>query len=197
VTDNNDAGQRPNANYKLSKPDNAADTGEEGLTFYYNREKRLAKAPQSVKDLYKENKNNRFNLLRPLIADKPRATVFFTIILLCAAIFLLSVLGYFDRVYRLERNKLEISGTVFEGTTIIILKKTIDSRLSAYTGAVDIAVSPPVEDENEQFSVFYHRVFFTLEPEEEYRFAVPFDTPELLLVFQTEKTSLQIRIKPE
>ena len=196
-----DDGQRPNVNYKLSKSDNAPLPGEEGLTFYYNRERRLAKAPQQVKDLYKENNHKGFNLLRPLIADKPRATIFFAIIILCVTILMLSVLGYFDKTYRLEGNKLEITGTIFEGTTIMVVKKTINSRTSVYTGAVDIAVSPPETDiesiEDEQYPVYYHRIFFSLEPEEEYRFAVPFDSPELLAVIQTDKSSLRIKIKSE
>jgi hypothetical protein len=193
MTDETGNIQRPNAKYKLSKGDNADITREEELTFHYNRERRLAKASQAVRDLYKEQKFNRFNLIRPLIADKPRATIFFSIIILCTAILLLSVLGYFDKFYKLEGNKLEISGTVFEGTTIITVKKIINSRLSVYTGAVDVAVSPPVETD-EQYPVFYHRLFFTFEPEEEYHFAVPFDSTELLLVFQTEKSSLKIKL---
>jgi hypothetical protein len=196
MTDSTGNIQRPNAKYKLSKGDNADIKQGEGLPFYYNRERRLSKAPQAVRDLYKGKKFNRFNLLHPLIADKPRALIFFLIIILCAVIMILSVLGYFGKTYKLERNKLEISGVVYEGTTIITVKKTINSTMQVYTGAVDIAVSPPAETD-EQYRVFHHRIFFTLEPEEEYRFAIPFDSPELLFVFQTEKSSLRTKIKLE
>jgi len=41
---------RPNAAYKLSGEGNPPDNSE--LVFYYNREKRLEKAPQPVRDLY-------------------------------------------------------------------------------------------------------------------------------------------------
>jgi len=193
---------RPNEKYKLSKGEESLNPEDEKLTFYYNRERRLEKAPQIVKDLYVEaakieagKKQSRFNFIRPLIADKPRAMLFVTILLMCAAIFVLSLLGYFSNSYSLEENKIEISGTVFEGTTIVVLRKTVNSK-TAYTGAVDIVVSIPVQPD-EEMPLFQHRVYFTLEQEEEYRFAVPFDSPELLMVVQTEKSSLQIKFKPK
>ncbi|MDR1837217.1 MAG: hypothetical protein LBQ89_06110 [Treponema sp.] len=185
---------RPNANYKLSKPDGYTPTEEE-LNFYYSRERRLAKAPQSVKDLYTGKKQNRFNLLRPLIADKPRAILFFTIVVICLAILLLSILGYFDKSFSFDGNKLEISGIRYEEITIVMVKKTVKSR-TAYSGAVDIAVSPVVQNPDDQYPVFYHRIFFSLEPEEEYSFTVPFDDAELAMVLHSEKSALKITIKP-
>jgi len=194
--------KRPNANYKLSKPDNVEDVhGEENLTFYYNRERRLAKAPQSVKNLYAEKKQTRFSIFGPLVADKPRAILFFSIVIMCAFIYALSLLGYFDNSFSLDGNKVEVSGTKFEDLAIVVLKKTVKKgNVGAYSGAVDIAVSPVVgkTSENEEFPVFYHRVYFYgTEPVEEYRFAVPFDSPELLIVLQTEKTSVNAKFKPE
>jgi len=190
---------RPNEKYKLSRSEESFNPENEKLTFYYNREHRLAKAPQEVKDLYAEQKKvNRFNLLQPLVADRPRATLFISILVLCVAIFMLSILGYFDKSYSLDGNKIEITGTKFEGVTIVVVKKTLKKGLSSsYTGAVDIAVSPVAGSEEEEFPVFYHRVFFSMEPVEEYRFAAPFDSPELLMALQTEKNTLQIRFKPE
>jgi hypothetical protein len=108
-------------------------------------------------------------------------------------------MGFFDNSYTLDGNKVEISGTKFEDVVIVVLKKTVKkgaSRSNAYSGAVDVAVSP-LASGNEEFPVFYHRVFFTMEPVEEYRFAVPFDSPELLMVLQTEKNSINARFKPK
>jgi hypothetical protein len=195
---------RPNANYKLSKPDGPNKAAEENLVFYYNRERRLEKAPQAVKDLYNKDKNNRrFSLLGPLIADKPRATVFFTIILICVAIVIVTLVNKTGGVYSLEGNSISITGTRFEGATIVVLTKTVKKNAgNAYTGAVDIAVSYPVNggavySDGEDYPVFYHRIFFSMEPLEEYRFAVPFDPPEQLLIMQTEKNTLQIKFKPD
>lgn len=190
-----DLPHRPNAKYKLSKPDTAVNP-QEPLTFYYNREHRLAKAPQAVRDLYKDqNKFNRFNLLRPLIADKPRAMIFSSIVILCAAIVMLSLLGYINRSYSIEGNKLMISAAGYEGMAIVVLRKSVGNIKSAYTGAVDIAVSPVIRSMDEQYPIFQHRVFFTLELVEEYRFVVPFDSPEIAVVLQTEKSVLKITVK--
>jgi hypothetical protein len=188
--------QGPNANYKLSNSDNKP--AQEGLTFYYNRERRLENAPDNIKGLYKEQRQTRFSLFGPLVADKPRRILFLIIIFMCVLIFALSALGFFDRYYSLDGNRIDVSGTSFEGMTIVTITKTVRNQ-GAYTGLVDIAVSPFLsgQPEDGQFPVFYHRIFFTLENEEQYRFAVPFDTPELLMVLQTEKDILQLKFKSE
>jgi hypothetical protein len=189
-----DKPKRPNANYKLS---NENVTGNEELTFYYNRERRLEKAPQAVRDLYDENKTkNRSGLIRVLIADKPRAFAFFTIMIMMAVILILSLLNYTDSSYSLDGNKLEINGIKYEGMTIMAIKKIRKNTGNAYSGAVDIAVSP-VAQEGGKIPVFYHRIFFSLENEEEYRFTVPYESPEILLVLQTEKNTINIRYRPE
>jgi len=189
---------RPNANYKLSKPDGPNKAAEENLVFYYSRERRLEKAPQAVKDLYNKDKTAAgFNLLRPLVADKPRATVFFTIILVCVAIVIVTLMNKTGGVYSLDGNSILITGTRFEGATIVVLTKTVKKNAgNAYTGAVDIAVSYPVNG-GEDIPVFYHRIFFSMEPVEEYRFAVPFDFPDQMIILQTEKNALKIKFKPE
>ena len=187
--------KRPNEKYALSKGDDSA-PGQEGMTFHYNRERRLSTAPKEVQDIYKEKKPTRFGLLGSLVADKPRRMLFILIIVLCLAVLMLSRFGYFDATYLIDGNRLEVIGTKFEETTIVVIKKTVrDSH--PYTGAVDIAVSPSVKDEDENYPIFPHRVFFSLEKEEVYRFAVPFDTEELVMVLQTEKSTLQLKFKPE
>ena len=198
MTDDENKPKRPNANYKLSKPDNVSIDEEEDLHFYYNRERRLAKAPQSVRDLYTEKRVYRFNLLKPLIADKRRAILFFTIIIICAMIYAMSMLGYFDDSYSLDGNKIEISGTKFENMAVVALRKTVkkDSG-NAYSGAVDIAISPVAGGENEEIPIFYHRVYFTLDPVEEYHFVVPFYATELIMVLQTERRSINAKFKAE
>jgi hypothetical protein len=197
---------RPNANYRLSKE--SAD--EEQLVFYYNREERLAKAPQVVRDLYKkEEAPRRFGLFRSLVSTRPRAMMFGSIVMICAAILVLSILGYTSDAHDLDGNRVAIQAVRFEGAVIVTLKKTVQTGLFArepYTGAVDIAVSPAAragpaagggEGEAALPPVFIHRVFFTLEPAEEYRFAVPVDSGELVLVFHTEQKMLSVTIRPE
>ena len=170
---------------------------DEELNFYYNRERRLESAPQSVKDLYKEPVKNKLGLLGPLIADRPRRIMFFVIIFLCALIFALSRMGYLDSYHSLEGNRLDVSGLIVGENTIVIIKKTI-MNAEPYTGALDVAVSIPVKDPGasiEDISVFYHRVYLTLEKIEEFRFVVPFNANELLMVLQSEKSALQLNFK--
>jgi len=193
LTDNEQV-KRPNANYKLSN-ENVNVDGE--LTFYYNRERRLEKAPQAVRDLYDENKKiNRSGLIKVLVADKPRAMVFFTILIMTGVILILSLSNKIGDSYSLDGNKLEINGIKYEGMTIFAIRKTRKNIKNVYSGVIDIAVSPVVQ-EGEKFPVFYHRVFFSMENEEDYRFTVPFDSPELLMVLQTDKNTLKIKYKPE
>jgi len=186
---------RPNKKYELSNSDNIP-INDEGIVFHYKRENRLANAPKEVQDLYKEQKPARFGLLGPLVADRPRKILFFSIIALCLLIFALSRMGFFDTKHILDGNRIEISGTRFEGNTIIRLRKTAQ-KADVYTGTVDIAVSVLAGPE-EHFPVYNHRIFFTLEKEEEFRFAVPFDADEQLVFLNNERgTLIHIRFKPE
>jgi hypothetical protein len=198
----NDLPQRPNAKYKLSRGESGKDPyGEDRLVFHYNRERRLEKAPQAVRDMYTDNPKMRPGLLRSLTGDRPRASLFFVIVILCVLIFALSMFGKLDSSYSLGGHKIEIAGTRYEGTTIVVLRKTVKkNEAQPYSGAVEIAISPLLSGEQkieEEFPVFYHRVFFSLEAAEEYRFVVPFDTPDLLAILQTETGSVNIKFKPE
>ena len=169
--------KRPNANYNLSNQ-NSTKNEKEGLVFYYNREKRLENSPEAVKKLYRNEKPVRFSLFGPLVADRPRRVLFVIIVLMCGGILTLLFTGYFDITHELDGNKIEISSVSYEGNTIITLKKTAQKK-DAYTGAVDIAIAP---EDSDLTNIFYHRIFFSLENIESYKFVAPYDTPELLMV---------------
>ena len=95
----------------------------------------------------------------------------------------------------------------YEDSVIVTVNKTIPKpgiiRLfrsdQPYTGAVDIAVQPVAGADGDQplEDIFYHRIFFSLEPEENYRFSVPYDAGELALVFKTETKTLGLTVKPK
>jgi hypothetical protein len=188
--------RRPNAGYTLS----SRKVNEDEITFYYNRERRLAKAPQAVRDLYREEKPRRFGLLAPLIGSKPRAMMFGSIVLICAAMLILSIFGYTSDTHELDGNQLAVRALRYEGALMLELQKTVKkgglfgSAQAAYSGAVDIAVAPALREGagGGGLPVFSQRIFFTLEPKEAYRFALPFDAEALALVFQTEQKSLSI-----
>ena len=186
---------RPNAKYKLSNPDSRINPNE-NLLFHYNREHRLASAPEEVQNLYKEQKKSKFGLIGVLVADRPRRFLFLMIVFLCVLILSLSALGFFDASHPLDGNRVEVTGTIFEGNTIISIKKTVRNK-DAYTGAVVVAVTPITNESGAGSQIYTHTVFFTIEKEEQYRFAVPFDSLELGIVLQSEKSSVQFTIKPE
>jgi len=196
--------KRPNANYRLS----GQNVDERNLVFHYSREHRLAKAPQAVRDMYnKPQQPHRFNLIRPLVRTKPLAMMFASIIIICIFILVISALGLAGSSYNLDGNRVSIQAIQYEGATIVAVKKTIPkdiiSRFSSsaapYTGAVDIAVQPVMKTDADQRpeSAFYHKIFFTFEPEEIYRFSVPFDAKELALVFKTEQKTLGVTVKTD
>ena len=199
---NENTSNRPNANYKLSKEK----TREDELVFYYNRDRRLEKASQEVRDIYRLEGQTRFNLFKPLINTKPKRAMLVFIALLCIVILALSIFGYASDTYSLEGNELSIMAIKYDGAVILALRKTVKKNIlmrfnSVYTGAVDIAVSPALKSDSntsiEDIEVFYQRIFFSMEPEENYRFSVPFDAVDLLIVIKTEKKTISTTIKPE
>ena len=206
----NEEKKRPNANYKLSNENSDKNTREDQATFYYNRERRLAKAPQSVRDLYNMPRTHRFNLFKPLVKTKPLLMMFASIVIICLFILVISALGLMSNDHDLDGNQISIQAIRYEGISIIVVDKTVQkpglvgffrSGNTAYTGAVDIAVQPVMKADSGQDwqteNIFYHKIFFTLEPKEYYRFSVPFDVGELALVFKTETKTLGLTIKAE
>jgi len=202
--------QRPNAGYKLSNEN--ANLSEEKIVHYYNREHRLKKARKSVRDLCNTPPQRpRFNLLKPLVGTKPLAMMFFSIIVICVIIVALSLLGLTSADYTLDGNHVSVQAIRYEGAVIMAVDKStrkssgldrFSRSAPPYTGAVDIAVQPLLKDGEVRGEIpedlFFHKIFFTLEPQEYYRFSVPFDTDELAVVLRTETNkSLQLTVKAE
>jgi hypothetical protein len=187
--------KRPNANYPLTEKKSRDDE----MVFYYSRERRLANAPPNVRDLYSDTPKRKFGFFRSLTATKPLATVFFTILILCAAIFIISIFDLVGTGYVLDGNLVQAEAVKFQGETIVVLTKTVRDPEGAYTGPVDIGAAPAIPDgENaEDYPVYTHRIFFTLNAEEEYRFSLPFDAEKVLLILQSEQKSVQFTVKPK
>ncbi|MCL2194321.1 MAG: hypothetical protein FWB78_13120, partial [Treponema sp.] len=66
-----------------------------------------------------------------------------------------------------------------------------------YTGAVNIEVSPVPLLDQVPAPVSFHMVTFTGESPEFFRFAVPFDSDELEIIFRTEDRTLSVRVRVE
>jgi hypothetical protein len=195
--------QRPNAGYKLS---NENVKGDE-IIYHYSRERRLEKARQSVRDLCNTPlQRPRFNLLKPLVRTKPLAVMFFSIIIICVFIVALSLLGITGGTnYTLDGNHISVQAIRFEGAIIMAIDKSTKKKAPAYTGAVEIAVQPVLKDgeagaearSEVPEDIFFHKIFFTFEPQEYYRFSVPFDTDELAVVLRNERKTLRLTVKAE
>jgi hypothetical protein len=194
--DSNPSGRRrPNANYPLSEKK----TGDNELVFYYSRERRIANAPKNVQSLYGEVPQKKFGFFRVLTATKPLAILFASIMILCAILLIISVLGLNDPSHALGGNAVTVSAIKFQGETIVIMTKTAKDKSAAYTGLVDIAVSPaaPEGADPAEYPIFTHRIFFSLNPEEEYRFSLPFEADTLVFVLMGEQDTAQFTLKTE
>ena len=171
---------------------------EKDLVFHYSRSRRLENASETVRKLNQEGPRQRFSLVRPLTSSKPLVFLFISIILLCGISYLLTFFTGVKGDALFGGNALAISGFTFEGKTYISIKKTIKDQDNAYTGAVDIAVSPKddrYESDPEKINVKAERVFFTLEPVEEFKMAAPFAADELIILLQSEKEIQKKTIK--
>jgi len=202
MSDDSKEQKRPNANYKLSN-ENA-----EGVEIvkHYNRERRLEKASQAVRNMYEEQPRRRFGFFYSLLGTKPNAMLFGTIIFLCVVMLMLSLFGFTGDSRELDGYVLSVKGKKYEGTVLIEVRKTprkdkFARHLQPYTGPVEIAVFPAAEkgkEQNQQTTeVFFHKIYFTNnDQEEQYLFTVPFDHSELGFVFRTEKKTLSLTVKP-
>ncbi|MDR1287421.1 MAG: hypothetical protein LBK08_07420 [Treponema sp.] len=181
---------RPNAEYALSRPAEGEDP-----VFYYSRDRRLAKASESVRSLYREEPRRRMGFFRSLTATKPLAVLFASILILSAFIIVLAVFGGAENSYTLGGNRISVQAMKFEGATYLVLKKTAKDD-NVYTGLVDLAVAPEVSagKEGTPYPVFRNRIFFSLKDEEEYRFSVPFEADRLVMVIQGENGSLEFTV---
>ena len=202
MSDDNNENKRPNAKYKLS---NENPNVYREVVHHYSRERRLEKAPQAVRDMYKEQPRRRLGFMYTLVGTKPNAMLFGTILFLCALMLLLSFFGVTGDSHELDGNIIAIQGKKYDGMSIIEVKKTpkkniIGRRVKTYTGPVNIAVFPPAKSGSPQnqpaTDIYYNRIFFTGEQEERYSFTVPFAQDELALVFQTETKTVSFTFKP-
>jgi hypothetical protein len=98
----------------------------------------------------------------------------------------------------LSGSAMGFPGESGEAATYLAAVKKADSE-RAYTGPVDIAVSIYQKEggAGEDMPIETRRIFFTLEPKEDFRFSVPFTGPELVLVFRAEEELAALRVKPE
>ncbi|MDR3192607.1 MAG: hypothetical protein LBT87_06035 [Treponema sp.] len=186
-----DKPSRPNPGRELTenKP------GEDELVFYYSREKRLAKAPQRVRALYEESAPPKFNLFRPLVATKPLAMLFTTVLILSAISAIIAFSGIAGGSHKFQGNSITVDARRYQGTVIVTIQKKPDrEERAAEDGLTDILINP-VQGRGGEGSGFSHRLFFGSGKEEEFRIVVPFDSSELIFRLQGERERLEFKVK--
>jgi hypothetical protein len=180
-------------------PEEPARPDNREVIYHYSRDHRLARASEAVRALNDEAPPPRPNLFRTLTATKPLALLFITIIIMVVFISLATLLTASDGGIVLGGNTLTVSALRFQGTTYLKMKKTCKEDDRAYTGAVDVAVSTVQSgtEKSESPPIAARRIFFSLNPEEEFRFSVPFEAPELLLLVQSETEQRTFKVRAE
>ncbi|MDR0784946.1 MAG: hypothetical protein LBE74_03565 [Treponema sp.] len=159
--------------------------------FHYSRTHRLSRASRDVKDLNNGvvRKPSVFGIFR---SSRSHRVLFASIIVLCAFIAVIARMG---DVHKLGGNKLAVSAMRYEGATFLVFKKTFAE--GAYTGPVDVAVSPSAaENSSIAPAVFTWRVYFTPD-DEDFPFSIPLDAQYLTALLRTETESLSMKIKVE
>jgi hypothetical protein len=185
--------RRPNAGYPLSPE---KDTGE-GLVFRYSRDHRLARAPQKVRELYRPSPKKKSGFFRSLTATRPLAMLFGSIMVLSIITIIMAVYGGAADSRIMEGNRISVTAMKYGGATFMVLDKH-RRNTGAYTGPVDMAVSPAAKKGGDEGQpVFSNRIFFSLKKKEEFRVSVPFEVEELLVVLQNESVTVDLRARPK
>jgi hypothetical protein len=200
VTD--DQEQTPESGRKVSPPREAEPSKEPDreLVFYYNRERRLARASADVRALNEGRLRMQGGVIRSLTSTKPHLLLFITIMIIFAGIMVLSNLsGSPGSSLTLGGNALRISAGG-GANPFILVTKTIPSGVEdPYTGPALVGVSPLMGSSEKtdpaDIPVFTDQVFFTLENEETYRFDLPFRAETYLLLFQAGDQRVSARVK--
>ncbi|MDR0644186.1 MAG: hypothetical protein LBG05_04625 [Treponema sp.] len=163
------------------------------IVFHYSRDHRMERASQDVNNL------NDGVVRKPAVfgiftSTRSHGVLFISIIVLCAFITIIARMT--GGVYKLDGNNISVSAMRYEGATFVVFKKTFME--DAYTGPVDIAVSPSDAkgDSSDVSSVFTWRVYFTPD-DEDFPVSIPLDARKLTALLRTETKSISMKIKVE
>jgi hypothetical protein len=181
------------------------------LVFHYSREHRMRRASEAVRKLNADIAWKRPNLFQSLTATKPLALLFLGIIMLgLTATFTVYLLPK-DHTAVLEGNSLSVSAFKFQGSTYLSIKKNAGSG-ARYAGPVGVAVTPwlikkdgtgmvppagSASGTSAGLPVSAHKIVFSQDREEDFRLAVPFEAPGLIVLVQIGQTRVTMKSKVE
>jgi hypothetical protein len=164
--------------------------------FHYSHERRLEKTPRTVRD-FNQTKGKRPAVFARLTGNRTNATLLIMIFVFCVFLSIINRVVSDKNVYKLEGNSLAVSAMRYEGNTFVVIKKQAE-KADAYTGAVDVAVSPEKRSSSsEESPIFTSRIYFMPEANEEFRISAPLEIEYALILMQTETERVVIKIKAE
>jgi hypothetical protein len=184
-------GKNPEKPASRPKPEEMTDP-----VFYYSRDHRLGRASAAVRDL---NENKSGGASRRIPGSKVN-------LLVLAAIFMVVAIYYFTyrsaggraSAFNFGGNGIVLSITGAQAGLSLVLEKTASASGGAYTGPVDIAVSPyqKKSEEREETRVAAHRIFFGREKNESFDIPIPFEGAEFIIILQSENERSIRRLRP-
>jgi hypothetical protein len=177
-TDEKQAAGRPNESLPLSGDQG----GGEGPVFYYSRSRRLSRAPAKVRALYEEKARPKFNLFRPLLSTRANTILFGTMAALLLISLVISFSGLGNRTGDYYGNQISVQAVRYDGSAVVVLKKNRREGGAAYTGPLEITVSPEESSLTaESGAPYLYRLHLSSRTSEEFSFSVPFEEPRLVV----------------
>ncbi|MDR0562714.1 MAG: hypothetical protein LBG73_08510 [Spirochaetaceae bacterium] len=190
---------------KLTKADLDEASLDRELVFHYSREHRLAKASPAVRAFNEPGPRKRRSVLGSLTSTRSHMMLFITIIVVSLVASFVTARKRDGNGVTLGGNTVSASAERIDGAAYLTIKKTFKAQAQdrAYTGAVDVVISPAVSTAKdapalESLPIAAHRLFFTAKSQEEYGISIPFDAPTLVVIMQTQEDHHAVfRVKPK
>ena len=174
---------------------------EKDPVFYYSRERRLSRASPMVRSL-NEGRTVRPGLSRGIFAAKGNLFVFGALMLALSVFGLAHRFSNADRGIAIGGNTLSVSIIEEEDVLLLNIEKKAPRSGKAYSGPVDIAVSPVLPKNIDHYPdgippVFTHRILFHQAQTESTSVTLPFSEEEFLIILwaNDEQKTLKVKAK--
>ena len=179
-----------------------SDDDEKETVYYYSREHRLSRASPGVRAM-NDGKPIRPGFRGTLFATRGNVILFLVIILFFGFVLAYNFTGRdMERGVKFGKNKLAlVINLTNEEIPVLGIVKNAPKSGEFYTGAVDIAVSPvlakksDVGEDTKMPPVFLHRIVFNPVESEMYRFSLPFEGTDFIVILKTEEEQKTMKIK--
>lgn len=168
---------------------------ERDPVYYYSREHRLNRASPAVRAL-NDGKPIKPSLKRTLFGSRGNIMVFASIVAICFMLNMVSRISNRDSGVKLGGNTVALTILREEGIAVLTIIKNVPKGGEAYTGEVDIAVSPVMpKSKAEEIPVFSHRIFFNPVDAETFSVALPFEKNDFVALLSTGDERKSIKLK--